>query len=521
MEHMPAPCLSLGIEFGSTRIKGVLIDQQGNPIVSGGWDWENRLENGYWTYSLEAVRQGLQGCFRALAEKYREATGQALVKVDSLGVSGMMHGYLAFDRNGELLVPFRTWRNTTTGEAAAKLTELFGFNIPQRWSIAHLYQAMLDKEPHVAAIGHITTLAGYVHELLTGQRVMGVGEASGMFPIDSATGDYDSGMVERFDGLLREQGLPFTLREILPTVLTAGEDAGTLTREGAALLDPTGTLQPGALLCPPEGDAGTGMVATNSIAPTTGNVSAGTSIFAMIVLEKPLSRVYEEIDMVTTPDGAPVAMVHCNNCTSDLNAWADLIAQAVGGLSRGKVLDGIFEAALSADKDAGGLLAYNYFSGEPITQLDQGRPLFARLPDARFTYANFARAHLYAALATLKLGMDILSQGEQVRLTRLLGHGGFFKARHAGQAMMAAAVNAPVSVMETASEGGAWGMALLARYRLENSLSLPEFLSTRIFAGSRTITVDPDPADVDGFQAFMERYTAGLEIEKAAVETLR
>lgn len=521
MDYALDPYLSLGIEFGSTRIKGVLIDGQGTPVATGAWEWENRLEDGYWTYALKEIWEGLQGCFRNLAEDYHRVTGQTLTRVGALGVSGMMHGYLAFNDEGRLLVPFRTWRNTTTGEAAARLTRLFGFNIPQRWSIAHLYQAILDKEPHVTRIGHITTLAGYVHEQLTGRRVMGIGEASGMFPIDSAAGGYDGRMTELFNGLLRQNRMPYTLQDILPEVLAAGEEAGVLTAQGAALLDPTGVLQPGARLCPPEGDAGTGMVATNSIAPATGNISAGTSIFAMVVLEKALSGVYGEIDMVATPDGSPVAMVHCNNCTSDLNAWADLIAQAGGGIPRGKVLDGIFEAALSADKDGGGLLSYNYFSGEPITGVDTGRPLFVRLPDARFTFANFSRTLLYASLATLKLGMDILSEKEHVRLSRLLGHGGFFKSRHAGQAMMAAALNVPVSVMETASEGGAWGMALLARYCLENTRPLAEFLDTQVFANSQVVTVTPDPEDVKGFQRFMDRYTVGLEIEKNAAIVMK
>src|SRR5512134_2431593 len=509
---------ALGVEFGSTRIKAVLIGEDHIPNASGSHEWENRYENGIWSYSLEDVWKGLQETYRDLSKEVSEKYSTPLRTIGAMGFSAMMHGYLAFDKNGNLLVPFRTWRNTITGQAAEKLTDLFQFNIPQRWSIAHLYQAILNKEPHVRDISHQTTLAGYVHWKLTGQKVLGVGEASGMFPIDSKTNDYDKGMLEQFNGLLKAENIQWKLQDILPDVLLAGDAAGTLNEEGAKLLDPTGGLKAGIPLCPPEGDAGTGMVATNSVAVRTGNVSAGTSVFAMIVLEKALSKLYPEIDMVTTPTGKPVAMVHSNNCTSDLNAWVDLFqefAKALGvDISESRLYEMLYQRGLAGDADGGGLLAYNYFSGEHLTHLEEGRPLFVRTPESRFTLANFMRAHLFSSLGALKTGLHILSDQEQVKIDQILGHGGFFKTKEVGQKMMAAAMNVPVSVMETAGEGGAWGIALLASYMLHKSANEPleAYLSEKVFAGEQGSTIAPDPADVDGFAAFMERYKKGLII---------
>lgn len=517
---------ALGIEFGSTRIKAVLIGEDHMPIASGSHEWENRHENGVWTYSLEDVWAGLQDSFQNLSKEVSEKHNTPLKTIGAIGFSGMMHGYLAFDKDGNLLVPFRTWRNTMTGQASEALTDLFQFNIPQRWSIAHLYQAILNKEVHVKDIYHLTTLAGYVHWKLTGQKVLGVGEASGMFPIDSKINNYDARMIGLFNDQLKAGNIPWTLQDILPKVLVAGESAGTLIEEGAKLLDPSGQLKAGIPLCPPEGDAGTGMVATNSVAVRTGNVSAGTSIFAMIVLEKALSKLYPEIDMVTTPTGKPVAMVHANNCTSDLNAWVDLFhefTQALGmDIGESKLYELLFNQALAGDADAGGLLAYNYFSGESITDFEEGRPLFVRTPESRFTLANFMRVHLFSALGTLKIGMDILFEQEKVKIDQLLGHGGFFKTKEVGQRMMAAAANVPVSVMETAGEGGAWGIALLASYMIyKTNEPLEAYLSAKVFAGENGSTISPDKKDVDGFAAFMARYKSGLGIERAAVDGLK
>lgn len=517
----------LGIELGSTRIKAVLTGIDHKPIASGTHDWENRYDKGIWTYSLEDVWAGLQDCYQKLGADVQQKYNIRLQTVGAIGISAMMHGYMAFDRDENLLVPFRTWRNTITGQSAEELTALFQFNIPQRWSIAHLHQAILNKENHVKDVVFLTTLAGYVHWKLTGQKVLGVGEASGMFPIDSLTNDYDARMVEQFNQWLTAQNLPFKLQEILPKVLMAGENAGTLTPEGAQLLDPSGTLRAGIPLCPPEGDAGTGMVATNSIASRTGNVSAGTSVFAMIVLEKPLSKVYPEIDMVTTPSGKPVAMVHSNNCTSDLNAWVDLFQEftQVFGMevSQSKLFETLYQQALKGDADAGGLLAYNYVSGEHLTHFEEGRPLFVRTPESKFTLANFMRVHLFASLGALKTGMGILFEQEKVQLDQLLGHGGFFKTPEVGQRMMAAAMNVPVSVMATAGEGGAWGMALLAAYMLHKSENEPldAYLTGKVFASEKATTLAPDPVDVAGFGAFMERYQHGLPIERAAVDSLK
>ena len=517
---------ALGIEFGSTRIKAVLIDETHAPIAMGTWDWENRLEGNIWTYSLEDIWNGLQGCYRSLAEDVQSKYGVALKRTGSIGFSGMMHGYMAFNKEGELLVPFRTWRNTITEEACKKLIPVFSFNIPQRWSIAHLYQAILNKEPHVKDIAFFTTLAGYIHWKLSGEKVLGVGEASGMFPIDSEKCDFNRRMVGQFDELIKDQGFGWKLEEILPKVLSAGEKAGILTEEGAKLLDPTGNLEAGIPMCPPEGDAGTGMVATNSVAVRTGNVSAGTSIFAMVVMEGELSKVHEEIDMVTTPDGSPVAMVHCNNCTSDLNAWVNLFGEFAESFGikadKNELFGTLYRKALEADKDCGGLMAYNYFSGEPITGFDEGRPLFARTPDSHFTLANFMRTHLYSALATLKIGLDILLKEEKVSVDSITGHGGLFKTPVVGQSMMAAAMNAPVTVMDTASEGGAWGMAVLAAFmeEKEENETLTSYLAEKIFAGQTGTTIAPNPEDVAGFDAFIKKYVSCLPAERGAVEGL-
>ena len=518
---------SLGIELGSTRIKAVLIGEDHLPIASGSHEWENQYENGIWTYGLDAVWSGLQESYQNLSKEASEKYGVALKTIGAIGFSAMMHGYMAFDKDGNLLVPFRTWRNTTTGQASERLTELFQFNIPQRWSIAHLYQAVLNKEPHIKNITHLTTLAGYVHWQLTGQKVLGVGEASGMFPIDSKTNDFDERMLELFNELLKSENVSWKLQDILPKVLLAGDAAGFLTEDGAKRLDPTGQLLAGSKLCPPEGDAGTGMVATNSVAVRTGNVSAGTSVFAMIVLEKALSKLYPEIDMVTTPTGKPVAMVHSNNCTSDLNTWVDVFAEFANVLgvevSESKLYEMLYQKALTGDADAGGLLAYSYLSGEHITKLKEGRPLFVRTPESRFTLSNFMRVNLFSSLGALKIGMDILFEKEKVKLDQLLGHGGFFKTKEVGQRMMAAAMNVPVSVMETAGEGGAWGIALLASYMLNMAENEPleEYLSKKVFANENGMTIAPDQKDVDGFATFMERYKKGLVIERAAVEGLK
>ena len=512
---------AIGIELGSTRIKAVLIDEGHVPVAGGSYEWENRLADGIWTYSLADVHAGVRACYAALKADAAEKLGVTLTEVGAIGVSGMMHGYLPFDREGRQLAEFRTWRNTITGEAAARLTELFRFNIPQRWSIAHLYQAILNGETHVGSIARLTTLAGYIHYLLTGEHAVGIGEASGMFPIDSGRLDYDEGMLRKFDAV---SGQPWKLRDILPRVLTAGQRGGTLTEAGARFLDPDGDLRPGIPFCPPEGDAGTGMAATNSVRVRTGNVSAGTSDFAMIVVDRPLG-VHREIDMVTTPDGAPVAMVHCNNCTSDINAWVGLFgefAAAIGAeLDTNALYTLLFRKALEGDADCGGLLSYNYLSGEGVTDLDSGRPVFARTPDAKLTLANFMRTHLLSALATLKIGLDILTGEEHVAIEKLYGHGGFFKTPEVGQRLLSAAVGAPVSVMETAGEGGPYGMALLAAYRLDNhGKSLADFLDTEVFTGAKSVTLQADAADCAGFDAFLARYQKALPLEKTATEVL-
>lgn len=516
----------LGIEFGSTRIKAVLVDETHQPIASGAHDWENQLVDGIWTYSLDMIWDGLRDCYRKMTQDVQNKYGVAVTKLGAIGFSGMMHGYMPFDGKGELLVPFRTWRNTITGEAAAALTKEFSFNIPQRWSIAHLYQAILNGEEHVDKIAYFTTLAGYIHWKLTGEKVLGVGEASGMFPIDAKTRDYNRKMLAQFDALPAVGKYTWKLEEILPKVLVAGENAGTLTEEGAKLLDPSGRLEAGIPLCPPEGDAGTGMVATNSVAVRTGNVSAGTSVFAMVVLEEDLKAVHEELDMVTTPSGDTVAMVHCNNCTSDLNAWVGLFrefAENFGiNVDMNELFGKLYNKALDGDKDCGGLLAYNYFSGEPVTGTNEGRPLFVRKPDAHFNLANFMRTHLYASLATLKIGLDILLKEEKVKVDRIYGHGGLFKTKGVGQGILAAAMDAPVAVMETAGEGGPWGMALLASYMLQKAdgESLEQYLSEKVFGGESGSVMEPDPADVAGFDAYIKAYKAALATEKEAVRTM-
>jgi sugar (pentulose or hexulose) kinase len=518
--------LFLGIEFGSTRIKALLIDENHTPVASGSHEWENQLENGIWTYSLDAIWAGLQDCYRKLNVSYAQKKGEPLHRVDGMGFSAMMHGYMAFDKAGTLLTPFRTWRNTTTAQAAEELSREFSFNIPQRWSAAHLYQAILNGEAHVGKIAYLTTLAGYIHWQLTGRKVIGIGDASGMFPIDSAANDFDSRMLARFDELCGQKGVSLNLHSLLPKVLTAGTDAGELTISGAKLFDPDGYLQPGIPLCPPEGDAGTGMVATNSIAERTCNVSAGTSIFAMAVLEKPLSKMYPEIDMVTTPTGRPVAMVHANTCTSDLDAWMDLFQQVLQTLKaevdQSTLYESLFHQALSGDPDCGGLLAYNFFSGEPVASVDNGAPLFVRTPESRFNLANFMRVQIFSALGTLQMGMDILFDQEKVTVDQVLGHGGFFKTKEVGQRVMTAAMRVPVSVMATAGEGGAFGIALLAAFRVINrdGLSLEEYLRNYVFAGADVVTLQPDNVDVSGFETFMRRYRQGLEIERTAVSIL-
>lgn len=517
----------LGIELGSTRIKAVLVNEKNQPIASGSHEWENQLVDNIWTYSEEAIWTGIQASYQDMVRDVKEKYGVPVKKLAAIGFSAMMHGYMPFNEAGELLVPFRTWRNTMTEKASEELTELFQYHIPQRWSIAHLYQAMLNQEPHVKDITFMTTLEGYVHWKLTGEKVLGVGEGSGMFPIDMKIKDYDKKCLEAFDKLAAPYGFPWKLEEILPKVLLAGEEAGRLTEEGAKLLDTTGELEAGVPFCPPEGDAGTGMVATNSIAKRTGNVSAGTSVFSMVVLEKPLSKVYPEIDLVTTPTGNLVAMVHCNNCTSDLNAWVNLFkefAEAMGmQVDMNQLFGTLYHKAMEGDADCGGLLAYNYFSGEHITGFEEGRPLFVRTPESKFNLANFMRVNLFTSLGALKTGMDILLKEEGVKLDKILGHGGLFKTKGVGQNLLAGAIDTPVSVMETAGEGGAWGIAVLASYLVnkEEGESLEDYLNHKVFAGQEGEEVQPDTRDVQGFNEFMVRYKAGLAIERAAVENLK
>ena len=512
---------ALGIEFGSTRIKAVLIDESHNPVAMGTHDWENRLENNIWTYSLEDIWNGLQGCYRSLAEDVSAKYGEKLTKIGSLGFSGMMHGYMAFDAAGELLVPFRTWRNTITEQAASELSELLGFNIPQRWSIAHLYQAVLNGEEHVRDIAHINTLAGYIHYQLTGKRQVGVGEASGIFPVDGI--GYNAEYIAKVDEKLAEKGFSGKLPEVLPGVLNAGAREAALTAEGAKLLDSTGALLPGVPVCPPEGDAGTGMAATNSVLPRTGNVSAGTSIFAMLVLDKPLKGYYPEIDVVTTPDGAPVAMVHCNNCSSELDAWVKIFGEfaELSGqpIAKPALYDMLYYHALTADPDCGGTVAYNFLSGEPVAGAENGRPMYFRTPDGKFNLANLFRAEIYSTMAALKLGMDILFDKEQVSVDKITGHGGLFKTKGVAQQFLADGLGCAVSVMKTAGEGGAWGMALLAAYSAcGNNKSLPEFLDSEVFGDMESTTLQPEEKGAEGFRKFMENYKRGLAAEYAAAK---
>ena len=514
----------LGIELGSTRIKAVLIDQENKPIAQGNHTWENQLVDGLWTYSIEAIWSGLQDCYADLRSNVKNLYGIEIENLAAIGVSAMMHGYMPFNAKEEILVPFRTWRNTNTGRAAAALSDLFVYNIPLRWSISHLYQAILDNETHVKDIDFLTTLAGYVHWQLTGEKVLGIGDASGMLPIDPTTHNYSAEMVAKFDKLIAPNQYSWTLQDILPKVLSAGESAGVLTPEGSKRLDASGHLKAGIPVCPPEGDAGTGMVATNAVKQRTGNVSAGTSSFSMIVLEKELSKPYEMIDMVTTPDGSLVAMVHCNNCTSDLNAWVNLFKeyQELLGIpvDMNEIYSKLYNIALTGDTDCGGLLSYNYISGEPVTGLAEGRPLFVRSANDKFNLANFMRSHLYASVGVLKIGNDILFNEEKIKVDRITGHGGLFKTKGVGQRILAAAINSPISVMETAGEGGAWGIALLGSYLVNNEKkqSLADFLDEKVFVGDAGIEVSPTAEDVAGFNTYIENYKAGLPIEEAAVK---
>ena len=514
----------LGIELGSTRIKAVLIDQENKPIAQGSHTWENQLVDGLWTYSIEAIWSGLQDCYADLRTNVKNAYDIEIETLAAIGVSAMMHGYMPFNKKEEILVPFRTWRNTNTGRAAAALSELFVYNIPLRWSISHLYQAILDNESHVNEIDFLTTLAGYVHWQITGEKVLGIGDASGMLPIDPTTHNYSAEMVAKFNKLIAPKEYNWKLEEILPKVLSAGENAGVLTPEGSKKLDASGHLKAGIPVCPPEGDAGTGMVATNAVKQRTGNVSAGTSSFSMIVLEKELSKPYEMIDMVTTPDGSLVAMVHCNNCTSDLNAWVNLFKeyQELLGIpvDMDEIYSKLYNIALTGDTDCGGLLSYNYISGEPVTGLAGGRPLFVRSANDKFNLANFMRTHLYASVGVLKIGTDILFNEEKIKVDRITGHGGLFRTKGVGQRILAAAINSPISVMETAGEGGAWGIALLGSYLVNNEKkqSLADFLDESVFVGDAGIEVSPTPEDVAGFNTYIENYKAGLPIEEAAVK---
>ncbi len=518
---------ALGIELGSTRIKGVLVDMNGTVLAVGIYDWENSFIDNIWTYSIEEIHTGIRGCYSSLRKEVEKSYDITLKKIGSIGISAMMHGYMALDRDGNQIAPFQTWRNTNTQQAADELTELFDFNIPLRWSIAHLYQRILDKEEHVKNLAYVSTLSAYIHWKLTGEKVIGVGDASGMFPIDSDTCDYDDGMVSKFDTLIEKYNFNWKLRDIFPKVLVAGEQAGVLTGDGAKFLDETGNLESGIPLCPPEGDAGTGMAATNSVAPRTGNVSAGTSTFAMIVLEKQLSKVYREIDMVTTPSGFPCAMSHANNGTSDLNAWVELFgefAKLMGyQTNAGELFGKLYTHSLCGDSDCGGLLAYGYYSGENITMINEGRLAFLRTPESHFNLANFMKVHLYTSLGAVKMGLDILRKDEKVKVDRIMGHGGFFKTKGVGQRYLAAAVEAPVTVMDTASEGGAWGIALLAAYMLDRKKDekLEDYLENHIFRQLSGETIAPDEKEIKGFNTFMQHYKDGLDIEKKAIEVMK
>lgn len=515
---------SLGIEFGSTRIKAVLIDENAEPLASGDYTWENRLENGIWTYTLNDIYTGMSACYKSLKDDVREKYSVTLTDVGSIGISAMMHGYIALDGEDNLLAPFKTWRNTVTGQASEILTEEFGFNIPQRWSVAHLYQTVLGHEEHLKRIKKLSTLAVYIHYMLTGEFVAGVGEASGMFPIDSDTLDYDGVMVSKFDALVKKQGYDFGIKDLLPKSLPAGVRAGVLTEKGALLLDKEGDLKSGIPFCPPEGDAGTGMTATDSVRERTGNVSAGTSIFSMTVLEKPLSGVYREIDMVTTPSGKPVAMVHCNNCTGEIDSWIRLFSEVLSlagkEVKKSELYDMLYFKAMEGDPSGAGITAFNFISGEPVADVDEGRPMYMRKPDSKLNLADFMRVQLYSAFAALKLGNDILLKKENVTLDNISGHGGLYKTEGVGQKITAAALNTKVTVMKTAGEGGPWGMAVLAAYMLANngSQTLEDYLDSRVFANAQSSTVLPDEKDVKGFESFMEGYTSALEIARQAAQ---
>jgi len=520
----------LGIELGSTRIKAVAIDQNGKPLASGGYNWENRFENSVWTYRLDDVWTGIQESYKQLVSDYKENHGSSFPEPSCIGISAMMHGYLPLDKDNKQLTEFRTWRNTITEESSKELTKQFDYSIPQRWTIAHLHRAVTTREDHVNNIDYLTTLAGYVHYKLTGQKVVGIGEASGILPVDSTITNYRTDMINKFDEIINEYKLSWKLTDILPKVLCAGENAGNLTAEGAKLLDPTGTLKEGIPFCPPEGDAGTGMVATNAITPNTGNVSAGTSVFAMLVLEKALSKLHPEIDLVTTPAGNPVAMVHCNNCTSDLDAWVNLFGNVMEKVTKKEgteddkteLYKSLYNAALSGDPDCGGLVSVNYLSGEHITGFYEGRPLFVRTPESRFTVENFMRSLLFSSMASLRIGMNILTDEEGIKVSKLLGHGGLFKTAIVGQKLMAGVLNTPIAVMESAGEGGAWGIALLAAYTdvKESGESLKAFLNNKIFADSIVTTISPDPSDVNGFNSYLKNYKAALKLEQTAVEVI-
>jgi len=512
----------LGLELGSTRIKAVLIDENHKVIASGSHSWENRLENGVWTYRLDDAIAGVRACYSALRQDVFKKIGQPLRRVSAIGISGMMHGYLAFDKQGKQLAPFRTWRNTITAPAAKELMELFRFNIPQRWSIAHLYQAILNQEEHVKDIDFLTTLSGYIHYLLTGQRAMGINEASGMFPYDDNAKDFDAVRIAQFDDLIAPYGFSWKLKDILPTVLSAGDCAGTLTAEGAALLDESGTLEAGIPLCPPEGDAGTGMVATSAVLPRTGSISAGTSAFSLQVLERPLKGYYPEIDVVATPSGKTVAMAHTNTCTSEIDAWVNLIADTAGAMGwpvdKNELYPALYRKALDGDADCSGIIAFNYFAGEPLTGTETGRPMLVRLPESKLTIANLMRSQLYGAIATLKIGMDMLAREENVESDRLLGHGGFFKTPGVGQQILADALNVPITTMETAGEGGPWGMALLAAFmcRRDGDETMEDYLQSRVFARAASTVVQPDAAGAAGFQTYLDRYRACISAQQAA-----
>ena len=516
----------LGIEFGSTRIKSALIDANYNVIASGSHAWENKLVDGYWTYSLDDIWHGIQDSYAKLCEDARERYGVKITRLKAIGISAMMHGYMPFDKNGALLVPFRTWRNSTTEVASAKLSELFNFNIPQRWTVAHLYQAILNKEPHVKDIDYLTTLAGYVHWKLTGRKAVGVGEASGIVPLGSDGKTYDADMIACFDTLAEVKNMPWKICDILPEILLAGQNAGYLTVEGANLLDVSGNLQSGVPFCPPEGDAQTGMTATNSVRPKTGNISAGTSIFAMITLDQPLKKYHREIDVVTTPVGNQVAMVHCNNCTSDINAWVDVFEQfaisAGLSLSRSELFKLLYTEALKGDDDCSEMVSYNFYSGEHIVELTEGRPIFARSPKCKFTLANFVKANLYSAFCVLRFGLDILHNEEKVEIDKLLAQGGLFKVKNVAQQFLSDALSSPIVVRDTAGEGGSWGMAILASYMFEkDNLPFEDFLDNKVFCNQTEDWSYPSPDGVAGFNRYYQRYLDCLAVEKETVRRLK